>query len=134
MFANNVVSDHGGAVYASIELDLPCFLAFKLLSYSSYVIFQGNVAKCGICMDVYGASIRSNTCEERAKQTLSPSYCGSDWKRVRVGDDNNQLSSSLSSVSSDPKRVCLYDSNGYPQCAVLSTIFANGPRVLTSHW
>ena len=41
----------------------------------------------------------------------------------------SNLNSSLSSVSSDPKRVCLCDSNGYPQCAILSKIFVNGLRV-----
>ena len=41
----------------------------------------------------------------------------------------SNLNSSLSSVSSGPKRVCLCDSNGYPQCATLSKIFVNGLKV-----
>ena len=59
LFINNTASDRGGAVYASDQFDMPCFLV--LLSYSSAVIilFQGNTAKSGIGVDIYGASIRT---------------------------------------------------------------------------
>ena len=60
LFVNNSVSHRGGAVYANFQFDLPCFLV--LISYSGVVIFEGNVAKKGIGMDVYGASIRSSAC------------------------------------------------------------------------
>ena len=39
------------------------------------------------------------------------------------------LNNSLSPVSSGPKRVCLCDLNGHPQCANVSNIFVNRFRV-----
>ena len=39
------------------------------------------------------------------------------------------LNSSLSPVSSNPKRVCLCDLNGKPQCANISSMFVNWFRV-----
>ena len=66
MFANNLASDHGGAVHANFLFNLPRFLVLK--SSSGVVIFQNNMAKTGIGMDVYGASIRSSTCDVLSKQ------------------------------------------------------------------
>ena len=124
LFVNNSASDRGGAVYANAHFDLPCFLVF--ISYSGAVIFEGNVANSGIGMDVYGASIRSSTCATHSNQTKTLPYCGNKTNISFIPSDFN---SSLSSVSSDPKRVCLCDSNGYPHCANLSKIFVNGLRV-----
>jgi predicted outer membrane repeat protein len=121
-FGYNTASDRGGAVYANVGLSLPCFLA--LTSYSSTVNYEGNVAKHGIGMDVYGASIRSNTCSENSKKIGTLPYCGTDKANITIIPRDHI--SSLSSVSSGPKRVCLCDSNGNPQCANISEIFVNG--------
>ena len=125
-FTNNSVSDCGGAVYTNIQFDLPCFLV--LMNYSGAIIFQGNVARSGIGMDVYGASISSSTCATHSvfsKFNTLP-YCGHKANINFIPSNHN---SNLSLVSSSPKRVCLCDSNGYPQCANLSKIFVNGLKV-----
>jgi predicted outer membrane repeat protein len=125
IFANNLASDHGGAIYANFLFDLPCFLVLK--SSSGAVIFQENVAKTGIGMDVYGASIRSSTCDALSKQRKSFSYCRN---RTKISITHSNASNrNLSSVSSEPKRVCLCDSNHYPQCAVLPQIFVTGLKI-----
>ena len=125
MFKNNLALDRGGAVYANFHFDLPCFLV--LVNYSSTVIFQGNMAKSGIGMDIYGASIRSSTCDILSKQIKSFSYCSNEAQISFMHRNPNNMS--LSSVSSELKRVCLCDSNHYPQCVNISQIFVNGPRV-----
>ena len=74
LFANNSALDRGGAVYANVQFDLPCFLV--LVSYSSAVVFQGNIAKNGIGMTIYGASIRSSACADHSKLIKTLPYCG----------------------------------------------------------
>lgn len=91
------------------------------------MIFQENVAKTGIGMDVYDASIRSSTCDALSKQRKSFSYCRN---RTKISiTPNNASNRSLSSVSSEPKRVCLCDSNHYPQCSILPQIFVTGLKI-----
>ena len=127
LFGYNTAADRGGAVYINtiIELSLPCFLV--LTNYSSMVIFEGNIAKSEIGMDVYGASIRSSACAKNSKQMGTCPYCGTDVANIIfIPSNHNMQNSSLSSVSSGPKRVCLCDSDGYPQCANISEIFVNG--------
>ena len=124
LFTNNSVSDRGGAVYANVQFTLPCFLV--LISYSSAVIFEGNVAKSGIGLDIYGASIKSSACSAYSKHIKALPYCGN---KANITFILSNLKSSLSSVSSDSKRVCLCDSNGCPQCTTLSKIFVNGLKV-----
>ena len=123
IFTDNSASDRGGAVYANVQLDLPCFLI--LSSFSSAVVFQGNVAKKGIGMDVYGASIRSSKCDvfSFSKQINTLSYCGNNLANITFTPRLN------TSVSSDPERVCLCNSYGDSKCVTLSKIFVNGPRV-----
>ena len=125
MFTDNLASDRGGAVYANFHFDLPCFLV--LMSYSSAVMFQENTAKTGIGMDVYGASIRSSTCDVLSKQLKSFSYCRNEANISFI--HGNVSNTSLSSVSSEPKRVCFCDSNQHPQCATLSQIFVTGIKI-----
>ena len=64
-------------------------------------------------MHVYGASIKSWRCQ-----------CGE-----HIVHYIPSLNSSLSPVSSNPKRVCLCDFNGKPQCANMSSMFVNWFRV-----
>ena len=124
LFINNSASDVGGAVYAYVHSDLPCFLVLK--SYSSVLKFQGNSAKSGAGMHVYGASFKSNKCIY-SKLFTTRAYCGEDMS-INISFVP-YLKSSLSPVSSDPKRVCLCDLNGRPQCASLSNIFVNKFRI-----
>ena len=49
LFGYNTAKDRGGAVYANVELSLPCFLV--LTNYLSEVKFEGNIAKGEIGMD-----------------------------------------------------------------------------------
>ena len=48
-------------------------------------------------------------------------------KIIRLSPD---LTQNLSPISSDPRRVCLCDPNGRPQCANLSAVFVNGLRFI----
>ena len=107
-FSHNTAKKFGGAVHA---YDQTCLFRFE--SSSSTVLFRENVAKEGVGMHVYGASIKSwgCQCEEHIVRYI-PS-----------------LNSSLSPVSSNPKRVCLCDFNGKPQCANISSMFVNWFRV-----
>ena len=123
LFANNSALEVGGAVYAYTHLDLPCFLF--LMSYSSVLKFEENSATNGGLHIYYGASIRSAKCGG-TELFYSRPYCGTDLSDVSLMPDVNN---SLSLVSSDPKRVCLCDPSGQPQCANLSYIFVNAVRV-----
>ena len=118
-FVNNSATLYGGAIYFHNQFDLPCFLVLK--DYSSALLFKGNSAKSGVGMHIYGASIRSTACMNKCN-TLP--YCGKDLTTNNITFIPN-LHSSLSPVSSDPKRVCLCGLNGKPQCADLSSIFNN---------
>ena len=118
LFGYNTATERGGAVYANVELGLPCFLI--ITNYSSEVKFEGNIAKGEIGMDVYGAGIRSSVCAENSKEMGTLPYCGTDKANITI------IPSGLSSVSSGPKRVCLCDSDSYPQCANMSEIFVYG--------
>ena len=124
LFANNSVSDRGGAVYANVQYNLPCFLV--LLNYSGAVIFKQNAAKSGIGMDNYGANIKSSECSASPLVMNTLSYCS---QKANISFIPSNLNNSYSLVSSRPKRVCLCDSYGHPQCATLSKIFVDGLRV-----
>ena len=110
-FSHNTAKKFGGAVYA---YDQTCL--FRSENYSNTVLFRENVAKEGVGMHVYGASIRNLGCAK--------SLCWGSTVRYIPS-----LNSSLSPVSSNPKRVCLCDLNGKPQCANISSIFVNWFRV-----
>ncbi len=108
-FRRNTAKKFGGAIYA---YDQTCLLRHQ--ESSSAVLFRENIAKEGVGMHVYGASIKSSECYDNCQSIVS--YIPS-------------LNSSLSPVSSNPKRVCLCDLNGKPQCANISSMFVNWPRV-----
>ena len=110
-FSHNTAKKFGGAVYA---YDQACLFSFE--SSSSEVLFRENVAKDGVGMHVYGASIKNLGCAKHDCREGIVRYIPS-------------LNSSLSPVSSNPKRVCLCDLNGKPQCANISSMFVNWYRV-----
>ena len=118
-FINNSASGNGGAVYVHLQFDLPCFLV--LHNYSSSLQFVGNSAQTRVGMHLYGASIRSIKCTS-IRDTLP--YCGKD-----VNISISFAPNLLSPVASDPKRVCLCDLHGHPQCANLKGIFVNWFKV-----
>ena len=111
-FYHNSAGQYGGAVYVDNQ---ECLLNFH--AYSSKVIFEGNIAKEGVGMHVFGASIKDAGCMH--------SLCSHDI----VSYIPNTTDSLYSPVSSDPKRVCLCDENGEPQCSNISNIFVNGHKV-----
>ena len=111
-FINNLAFRKGGAVYIEPGLSpfvyaleynpqMPyCF--YELLDCSSAstytVYFKNNLAYFG-GDDMYGASFQSLHCQD---QLCNVTVVGA--------------SSNISSVSSDPTRVCLCDNGGIPQC------------------
>ena len=124
-FTNNFAYDKGGAIYIEpgmssydtilndqdvdylIKTKPPCF--FQLLDCSAdsiYLLnFANNSAKYG-GDDIYGASIQ-----------LSGSICqtsqsNNECNKIII----NGVSSELSSISSDPLRVCLCNDEGKPLC------------------
>ena len=108
-FSFNTATKYGGAIYADEQR---CFFDFK--SNSSRVVFKNNSAKGEIGMHIYGSSVKS----------CMKSFCSEDIVHYVPN-----ISSSLSPVSSSPKRICLCDANGKPQCADLSKIFVNWPKL-----
>ena len=121
-FTNNFAYDKGGAIYIepgisphdnmlspdpeAIKSPSPCF--YQLLNCSAnsmYVLnFANNSARYG-GDDIYGASIQ-----------LSGSICQTSQGNNECSLTIDGASSDLSSVSSDPLRVCLCDDQGKPLC------------------
>ena len=106
-FSSNTATKYGGAIYVN---DQTCLFTFN--NYSSKVLFKENLAKEGVGMHIYGASVKSISCMQDLCEKKIVSYTPS-------------LNNSLSPVSSNPKRICLCDLNGKPQCAEFSSIFVN---------
>ena len=114
-FVNNFALRKGGAVYIEPSLS-PFVYAFSLspqIPYCFYelldcsptskytVYFKNNSAFFG-GDDMYGASFHSPYCQLNNDQLCNVTIIGA--------------SSNISSVSSDPTRVCLCDDGGMPQC------------------
>ena len=118
-FINNLAIRKGGAIYiepglspfvyaSGLNSQMP-FCFYELLNCSStsnYTIhFKNNSAYFG-GDDMYGASFHSPHCQYKDDQLCNVTVIGA--------------SSNISSVSSDPTRVCLCDSEGMPQCDQLN--------------
>ena len=119
-FINNSVIEKGGAMYIEPSLSpfvyalhmryayiqLECFYILldcpKGLSYNLH--FMNNSAFFG-GDDIYGASFNISSC----KNPEEASYA--ECKLTITGGSSN-----LSSISSEPTRVCLCDNSGQPQC------------------
>ena len=110
-FSYNTATKYGGAVYVN---DQTCLFDFK--SYSSTVLFRENSASEGVGMHIYGVSVKSTHC--------MLSYCDKDIVQYMPN-----ITNSFSPVSSSPKRVCLCDTKGKPQCANFSSIYNNRYKV-----
>ena len=125
-FKNNSATKAGGALYGTFPQYWPCFLSVREHSIFSKVEFESNTASSGKGIHIYGGSTRSSFCTDT---WLTLPYCGKDAGNINITFSPN-LNNSLSPVSSDPKRVCLCDANGKPQCTELSKIFQNNIKVI----
>jgi predicted outer membrane repeat protein len=106
-FINNSANDKGGAIYvkpgvgsfvSEISIDINSKCLFQL-SGETHVLFANNSAINGAGDDVYGATLEN--CQFHGTGSLTIDRSGPP---------------SLSSISSDPQRVCLCDTHGVPQC------------------
>lgn len=139
-FYSNSAAQTGGAIFVKrndnikfILANLPCF--YQLLDYNEEnwykVIFRNNSAKKG-GDHIYGEYMQSNVCYAAAPGPV-PQF-GEDGviysylvQNFFVYDPD--LDSSLSSVSSDPTRVCLCDDRDQPQCVALDKIYVSNIKV-----
>ena len=124
-FMNNSATRTGGGIYVDRSLSVDsysgsyCFfniqgVSFKQLNNSLVnltLVFKDNSAEYG-GVDIFGATPNSN-----CSLTLEALSADSVQRRIF------KTSSSLSSVSSDPKRVCLCEHSVQLACANLSYIF-----------
>ena len=106
-FRYNSAITYGGAIYVD---DKRCLFTFS--NYSSMVLFEKNSANEHVGDHIYGASVK----------TCMNSFCYQDIVSYMPN-------TSLSPVSSPPKRVCLCDAEGKPKCAELNSIFFNLHKV-----
>ena len=122
-FVNNRALTIGGAIYVELgeiarpESDFGVFLCFyqvlpPLESNAFQVFFSNNSAEFG-GDDIYGTYLNSS-CQV---SNINSSFTLDPYKHFHFE------TTSISSVSSTPNRVCVCDSNGKPQCADLSKIF-----------
>ena len=132
-FLNNIAFDVGGAVYAEMQSAVSCL--YVITDYSAEISFKGNRAQFGVGHHMYGTSVRSDRCDHNHMlqyllNELSKRYCihrNDKYDKhniINISFDPG-LNETLSPVSSAPKRVCLCDSNGKPQCANVSHIFSD---------
>ena len=125
-FINNSALTVGGAIYVELgeimrlDSDLGVFLCFyqvlpPLESNEFHVFFLKNSAKFG-GEDIYGTYLNIS-CHV---SVVNSSFHLDPWHAYK---HFHFETNSISSVSNDPDRVCVCDSNGRPKCADLSKIF-----------
>ena len=121
-FTNNHAQEVGGAMNVNQLDDSMCFYQAPVNAYSvswSSLHFIQNSAKRG-GDNIYGGSLHRN-CKYSFDSTHNMSFIN-DVFQV-------QQNKTLSSVSSNPTRVCLCDNEGIPQCAKLDYMFVKlSPR------
>ena len=114
-------------MYAKVQSAAPCL--FMVTDYSANISFIGNHADGSVSHHMYGTSVSNDRCDHNhvklANKQGKPCcwYSGNPDGHIISFDPD--LNETLSPVSSAPKRVCLCDSNGNPQCAKISQIFTN---------
>ena len=118
-FYGNKASNKGGAILVEggettygndPDTTARCFYQFLRVG-GQIVNFTDNFAVSG-GHDIYGSPLSS--------------YCISDDHNGRGNEDKRMFffqKNTLSSVSSDPKRVCICDDSGVPQCDDINNIF-----------
>ena len=121
LIANNAATDVGGAIYIEpIPFEQPgippCFYRVEdssFLDLDINITLVGNSATNG-GNDIYGSALKSNcTVAQNASAT----------SKLVFPDIFHFQSPGLSRISSKPKRVCLCNEDGDPQCANASFIF-----------
>ena len=131
LLKNNTALDVGGGIYAVIIPNAPCFY-YPGVGYTGYINgtikFAGNTAMNGIGQHIYGSSssLDSRCSYEYFSNHPTKQFCYLYHGIFKFDPDPSTV---LSVVSSDPKRVCLCDSNGLPQCAQLSKVFVTDIQV-----
>ena len=121
LFYNNSASEVGGAIYVNqlpyFKKDRsdqpPCFYQVHSNKDSTnlYIGFKGNLAASG-GNDIYGGALHGFCRSLKISESIHFSKFHFE-------------STSLSSVASDPKRVCLCNNLGVPQCAQKEYIYQN---------
>ena len=128
-FVNNTAVHTGGAIYSEMQSAIPC--VFMITDYSAKISFRCNHANGSVGHHMYGSSIRNRKCDKEHLEFYykeAKPYC---WKKSDNADGHINVSfdpglnKTLSPVSSAPRRVCLCDTNGKPQCANFSLIFVD---------
>ena len=123
-FYNNTATETGGAIYVSSDryknifaLNLiPCF--YQLPDYNKSnstwydIQFTNNSAKNG-GDHIYGESMHSTVCHVASsgfhyEPIVIPTYCAQNYFTY--------FPKSISSISSDPTRVCICSNDGQPDC------------------
>ena len=137
-FVNNTATDTGGGIYIDQSLNTDfsssfwasgsgCFYEIQgetLEGLEHSLLFINNTATNG-GTNIYGATPNS-MCEV---DFIGPWPTGLYFMfSFEIKDYIFKTSSSISSISSDPKRVCLCDSFSQLMCASLSHIFYNTTR------
>ena len=125
VFLDNFAEFVGGAIFIQRQGQNYHLCFFQIYPQVRVnVTFARNFAKSG-GDDIYGGSILRKCTILNSQPLVGASY-----------DNNHQLqqnfhsnTSSTSSVTSDPTRVCLCDSQGRPRCADLEYIYRELPSV-----
>ena len=127
-FIRNFARLSGGAIYAKqvqphqhlskmAKVIKTCLFQFSTYE-NPHVLFQDNTAR-GPGDNVYGYGLKS-ICRMINSQKILRTSLRNDTPSVF-----KQVNPGLSSVATDPTRVCLCDSRGLPQCADIDYIFRN---------
>ena len=131
-FHGNRVSNKGGAILVEGSLatteDDPhttdhCFYQFWSKDTSQKIKFKDNYALHG-GHNIYGAPLASHCLVYD-----QPDHKSRSIDELRYGGVFHFHPQTLSSVSSDPKRVCLCNSSGAPLCDDIDSIFVVGDAV-----
>ena len=121
-FYNNKAREVGGAIYVSATYNpykIDCF--YQLLNYTNsskeYSLrFEANTAEKG-GNHIYGVNMQ-DSCVVAYYRRSSYGWVGETIKSYQATNYFFMfVPESLSSISSDPMRICLCDPNGHPRCA-----------------
>ena len=136
LFVNNTATNTGGAIYVDRTISIDsysgssCFYEIEGVYINELkhhivnvtLVISDNVANNG-GDDIYGA-----TPESKCPVTIKAKGTTGEQSSYLIQTLFFKTSSSQSSISSDPKRVCLCDSSSQLMCANLSYIFYDTTR------
>ena len=130
-FYSNRAREVGGAIYVSTiynPYEENCF--YQLLNYTNSsgtysLVFETNTAKRG-GDDIYGANMKADCAVAYYRQS-SNGWIGETIRSYQAMNYFFKfITNSVSSISSDPRGICLCDTSGHPQCAnTISDIYLN---------